>query len=251
MNKFYLLFIFCITVGIFSCTKDTDPNPGKDTAAWIKDSYAWYPLEIGNQWTYSVDSVYFSTLLGKQVRDTVSGIYRESITDTFSSQGQLNYRILREKQNGNNWDILNVYAVKWTKQNVIRTEDNVSLIDLIFPVSLYESWDPYKFTDKNKDFLIKGNRILLYNNFNDCYISDSTSQVVLGNSVPVISILDGESDDQLILRQYSKRWYAKGIGLIRKEQEFFSDQTTLDRNIPWVDKAEVGFILREELIDYK
>ena len=204
---------------VISCTKEYEPNPGANVNALLQDSYTWYPLAPGHQWTYSIDSVYYYKVLSSQVRDTVQGIYRETVTDTFPGHGGLTYRILREKEVNGSWQEINVYSVTRDRYQVIRTEDNISLIDMVFPVTRHSSWDPYLYTDKNREFLIKGHRILLYNNFNSSVISDSTSAQLLGGTHPVIEVSDGESDDMLILRQYSKKWYAKGIGLIRKEQE--------------------------------
>jgi len=251
MNNRMKYLLFLLPLILLSCEKEIDPNPSKKYDEWLIQSYEYYPLEVGSYRTYQVDSIYFERRLNVLRSDTISDIFRESIVDTFRNlQNELTYRIIKERQSGDNWLTDRVYSVVKSRTKVVRTEENISLVDLVFPFKKLTSWDAFIYTDKNRDFLINGRRIYLYKNFTLSYVKDSTIQTVLGNNTSVITVEDGDSDD-LIERQLSRRYYAKGIGLIRKEQEFYGDQTTLDRGIPWDQKAETGFKLTQSLIDFK
>lgn len=249
MRYGFLLLICCF---LTSCEKELDSAFKEKSQKQWKQCRSFYPLAIGNAWTYQIDSVYFSRQQNKINRDTITGIYRDSIADKSVDQvGRTVYRLLHQRIDENtNWLTMDVFTISDDSLYLLNTTQNIPIVELIFPFSKFDKWNPYSFTDKNKDFLVKGRRIQLYSNFSDAFITDSVATTVLGNTIPVITVSDGDFDDQLIIRQYSSRKYAAGIGLIYKEQEFYTDQTTLDTSVSWQDKAEAGFKLKMTLLKY-
>jgi hypothetical protein len=74
---------------------------------------------------------------------------------------------------------------------------------------------------------------------------------VFGEVREVLKIQDVKPDDNIILFQSSTRSYASGVGMISKEQAFFTTQKTELAEKPWEEKAEIGFKCIQTLVDYK
>jgi hypothetical protein len=247
-----ILIFFSIIILFSSCAKELDTDATDRAKKQYQLNRSFYPLGVSNAWTYQIDSVYYTRSLSTIVRDTVTGIYRDSIADSsYDQNGKSVYRILHQRfTNSTDWETLKVFTITDDSLFLLMTLDNVSLVELVFPFARFTSWDPYTFTDKNRNFLIRTNRIQLYSNMLESVITDSVQTEILGQLTPMITVADGDFDDHLVSRQYSARTYGAGIGLVRKKQEFYSDQTTLDATVAWEQKAEAGFSMQMTLLHY-
>ncbi len=248
----YLILSTCFTMGIAACTKELDKDASQRYQEKLIDSYRYYPLQIGNSWTYSIDSTYYFDNLGQIEIENVKGIYRETLIDTFRDESNLLvYRCLKEKQLPNQgWTTLRVYSLTRTSSSLIRTEENTPLIDLIFPISQNTNWDPRILIDPNASYLIKGKTIQLFKDWSDSYIEQFTTQTFDGKEHQVIDIVDVLPDDNIILYKSSKRRYAKDIGMISKSQAFFTTQRINQSDKPWKEKADIGFEAEQTLLEY-
>lgn len=252
-HKFILLLCLILGTVLSSCEKEYDTDAGEKYKQQLKESYRYYPLGIGQSWTYSIDSIYYSDNLGTIEVDTVSGVYRETLVDTFRNDNrQLVYRCLKEKKNPNQtWSILRVYSLTFLPDQLIRTEDNVALVDLVFPINEGRRWDTRVYIDSDANYLIRGKAITIFKDWPDTYVSDEYDCEFEGATAHMIDIIDVEPDNNIILYKSSHRTYAKDIGMIRKEQAFFTTQRTDFPDLPWEDKAEIGFKTVQTLVEYK
>lgn len=253
-NYKILLSLAFLVVLATSCTRENDVEAGKRFQEEINASKLFYPLETGKTWTYQIDTVYYSMNLNVMEIDTVSGYYRETIADTFvNSQNHTVHRIIREKQDDDTkqWYVTNVFSLEARERQLIRTEDNYPLIDLVFPSAQNTSWKATALIDGNTSLLVRGKAIQIYKDWPDSYVAGVRNETVLGVDTDVISIIDVEPDDDVILSHYSARQYAKGVGMIYKEQAFYTTQLIELADRPWSEKAEIGFETFQTLISYK
>jgi len=250
----YLLLLSLNFIAIFSaCEKELDTGASDKYKEQLKESYRYYPLELNKSWVYSIDSIYYSDNLGIIEVDTVRGVYRETLVDTFRNESdQLVYRCLKEMKNVNQtWSVLRVYSLIFLTNQLLRTEDNVTLVDLIFPIRSGSRWDTRVYIDSDANYLIRGKAITLFKDWPDTYVANEYNGEYNGTAASMIDIIDVEADNNIILYKASKRTYAKGIGMIRKEQAFFTTQRTEDPDLPWEQKAEIGFKAVQTLLEYK
>lgn len=255
MNRLVILVcIFFSLLFLASCEREIDTDAAQKAKEALEKSYQFYPVNIGNSATFQIDSIYYFDNLGTIEIDTVRGKYKETVTDTFRTEdNKLVYRILKEKFDpfSSSWTVTNVYSLMPSKYQLIRTEENISLVDLIFPLNNTSSWDPTALIDANTNYLIRGKGIQLFKDWPAAYIEDVYTSTLFGQDREVIEIRDVNPDDNIILYQSSKRTYASGIGLILKEQAFFTTQKTELAGSPWEEKADIGFKCVQTLIDYK
>ena len=225
MKKPYCLFIFSMlisTVYFSSCEKEIDTDAVQRAKDNLEKSYQYYPIAIGKSWTYQIDSIYYSDNLGNIEIDTIRGLF-----------------------------VTRVYSLMPTTNQLIRTEDNTQLIDLIFPLQINSTWNPTALIDANSTYLVRGKGIQIFKDWPSAYISDIVEEEVFGEVREVLKIQDVKPDDNIILFQSSTRSYASGVGMISKEQAFFTTQKTELAEKPWEEKAEIGFKCIQTLVDYK
>jgi len=237
-----------------SCSTEKDEISAEKFKQQLAESYLYYPIALGNSWTYQIDSIYYSDNLGNIEIDTVSGLYRETLTDTFRTEdNSLIYRCIKEKKDAASgaWNVLRTYSLMLLERQLVRTEENTPLIDLIFPLNDQSSWDPCAYIDANANFLVRGKGIQLFKDWPPSYVERITQENVLGQDRKIAEVTDIEPDDNIILYQSSKRRYAQGLGLIYKEQSFFTTQKTELADSPWEEKAEIGFKSYQTLIEFK
>jgi len=255
MQKPSYLFIFSIvlsTAFFSSCEKEIDTDAVQRAKDNLERSYQYYPIALGKSWTYQIDSIYYSDNLGNIEIDTVRGLYRETIVDTFkNSSNNIIYRVLKEKFENNSWFVTRVYSLMPSTNQLIRTEDNTQLIDLIFPIEINSTWNPTALIDANSNYLVRGKGIQIFKDWPSAYISDIKEDEIFGEVRKVLEIQDVKPDDNIILYQSSTRSYALGVGMIRKEQAFFTTQKTELADRPWEEKAEIGFKCIQTLVNYK
>lgn len=245
-----IMSFFCLV----SCDREVDTDTAQKAKEALEKSYQYYPVRIGISATYQIDSIYYFDNLGTIVIDTVRGKYKETITDTFRTEdNRLVYRILKEKFDSisSSWSVTNVYSLMPSQYQLIRTEENISLIDLIFPLDNSSSWDPTALIDANTNYLIRGKGIQLFKDWPAAYVQDTYTSMLFGQEREVIEVRDVNPDDNIILYQSSKRTYALGLGLILKEQAFFTTQKTELASSPWEEKADIGFKCTQTLIDFQ
>ncbi len=208
----------CFAVIATSCKKQSvtlDPVP----------LTTYFPLEIGHEITYSLDSTVFYTNFGQQatinhyeVRDRVDA----QVTDNL---GRNSYRILRDirKDSTRPWIPDNTFIAIPTGNSIEYVENNLRFLKLQEPVRQDFSWEGNSFIDTYTNLLdlkyLEG-WDYIYDSLN---VSLSINGLSFDSTITVLQRDEFLGQDpaipntQYAEKNYGVEKYAAGVGLIYKE----------------------------------
>jgi len=244
MKKIYFFIIIVIgTFFLYSCGSEKDPYQSSD------DSSEYFPLEVGNTWIYSVDSIVYD--YKGTVIDTIHNEVQEKITNFYTdNEGVKSFIIERSNKKGNNWIVSNIWSANLDKTQATRTEDNLRFIKMVFPIYKNKSWDGNAYIDtQNQIVIIAGESIKMFEQWSYRYLDVSINETVGNNTYDDILVVQQVDNENSIQKRYSIEKYARNIGLVYKKMEILNSQKT-DLDVPWSEKAEEGFILEQTLISF-
>ncbi len=250
---------FLFFVAQWACT---DPFALPETPATSAEAqHAYFPLSVGKYVEYRVDSILFDFgSNGQTVRDTVRLLVREEITDTLRDDtGLLLYRIERSERPADTlpWRLRHIWAAARTATQAIRQEGNLRFLCLVFPLAVRTRWDGTRWIDPALEIEVRGERIQPFADW--AYRADSVDVPLLVGSFRFDSALVVSEVDysNAVERRFSRAWYARHVGLVRREQWILDSQycnqapppaDCLTR--PWEQKAQKGYILRQTVLRY-
>ena len=238
------LIIIATFLMLISCGSKTEPYIIND------DSYLYLPLKLNSEWTYQVDSTIFDNK-GAVIND-ISRIVTEKIIDKFIDEtGTDNYLVEQNIYNGQNLIHSKLFTYISDDNKIIKSEDNLKFIKLIFPVKNGSYWDGNELFDSDNTIIyIAGEPIKMYDLWNYRYAEIDGQFTVNGVLYDdVVTVLQTDTENS-IEKRYSEEKFAKGKGLIYKKMTILNTQK-IDNSIPWELKAEEGFILEKTLVSYK
>jgi len=247
--KFLIPFLIIGTVFFQSCGDGTEADP-------IEFGYDYFPLEIGKYIEYDVDSIIYDVSAGNNtiVRENSIQV-REEVTDSFpDNEGRLVYRIERfeRKDETEEWRVNDVWTAAVTDRQAERVEENLRFIKMVFPVSGNTNpWNGNKFIDENLVISVAGESIFVFKNWLYEYreIGESLN---IGDFVfdDVVTIFQADEENFIELRR-SFEQYQRGVGLVKRELFILDTQCIVDcAGLPWEEKAEKGFIVRQTIRDF-
>jgi hypothetical protein len=201
INIFKHLLLLLSGLFFICCSKEKVPQPEQ-----IAMGYEYFPLEKGNFWVYQVDSIVYNDFT--QTTDTFSFQLKEMVeSDYLDNENRITHRIERYKRADSisPWKLTNVCSICKTSNRVEKTENNVKIIKLVFPVkegikwngnafNYKETWN-YQYQETNKPFIL--------------------SQVSFDSTLCVLQ----KDEFNLIESQYYAEKYAKNVGLIYIKNE--------------------------------
>ena len=245
MKKYHLLFLFSIIMTMISCVDKTDPY----TTDFAEDQ-KYFPLTTGNTWIYEVDSIIYDNN-GTKV-DTIHHIIKEEITGSFiDNEGIKNYIIERYIKSNFGWTISKACSATKNEKQAIRNEDNLRFIKLVFPIKENYLWNGNAYFDSENIIVkIAGEPIKMYEYWNYRYISKDVPDTIDNRRYDNVATVEEVNYENSIEKRYSIEKYGKGVGLIYKEMYILNTQKIDQVNIPWEQKAEEGFILKQKLISF-
>lgn len=249
-----LLCVMLMTYGLFSCQQGVVEEPNIDFG------YEYFPLSIGQNKTFRLDSIIFDPIVAGISIDTFSWLLKEEIVDTLrDGTGALIYVVERSQRRieDDDWVVDRVWTMSRTNRQAIRTEDNLRFIKMNFPIRENADWDANIFVDKSLEVSVAGETLEIFKGWESKVLTiekpfDLNGQVF--DKVLTIQLADNEN---LIEYRYGVEHYAKDIGLIYKELWVVDTQCEFCCNsdyafcesLEWITKAEAGFVLRQQLID--
>lgn len=221
----------------------------------------FFPLQIGRSWIYEADSIIFDPQTDRVLIDTVHFQIRETITDTFTNninnlQFKIRYEERREGQS--QWQLKNTYSAFTEDNRAIKSENNLELIKLTFPLRENERWKSTAFIDERATISIAGEPIEVYKGWESLIIARQNNyQLEDFNFEEAITVQLANMENILELRRVEEV-YAKNVGLVFQEWQIFDSQCQVCcsgnlgtcTDVPWEQKAERGFILRKKLVDF-
>jgi len=256
-NPFPFFLIVLSGITLLTCTQRTVVEP----ESFIAEQYAYFPMRIGQFKAYQTDSIVFDFSPDGSTRlDSTRTYVKELVTDTFrDNSGTLTYTIqwFERKNEQAPWIIKQTNAAIRTSSQAIYSESNLRFLKLVFPLDMRTEWNGNLWIDQNREIEIAGERLRPFSNWG--YEVDSFDvPAVVGQFAFDSTLLITEADDQNILeRRFSKVRYAKNIGLVWREQWILDTQYCNQipfpadcETLPWDQKAEKGYILRQTLISF-
>ncbi len=201
-NKNNLLkVLFCCIAAflITSCNKDNNTD---DASPF---DYSYFPMKVGDSLIYNVhvrDSDLINVDSSYQLLERVESIFDDN-------EARPTFRIERyvRANDSSPWAIYKVWTANLTTTLAEKKEDNVTFIKLIFPVEKNATWN--------------GNAKNIYMNddLGDYEITSLNQPLSLGalsfDSALTVTQLDA---DNLIESRHYIEQYAKGTGMVYKEQ---------------------------------
>ena len=243
----FFLFPIAVLAALFPACKTEEDDFEQDYG------YEYFPLEIGKFIVYEVDSTIFDPTADTMVFSTKTFVKEEIVDTLLDNLGNVLYRTERSqrKAEGQPWQIQKVLTQSIQANQAIRTEDNLRFIKLAFPLRQNNGWDGLVHIDPGLIVIVAGESIEAFKGWD--YRIESVGEpdtVGLFQLNEVATLREADSENLIELR-VSREKYAKGIGLVYREQ-WILDTQCIDDCIgqTWEEKAEKGFILKQTIISH-
>ncbi len=218
----------------------------------IDYGFDYFPLEIGRYKVYAVDSVIYDPSNSGTFIDTISLFIREEIIDTFyDSSNELNYVLERSQRYEITapWSVTDTWYALRDSQKAVLTEENLRFVKLTFPVKQFNTWDGNSSFDPGLIVDVRGETIEMFKNWSYEVIEIPDTETIGSYNFEKVAHILQADDENLIEKRYAIEKYASGIGLVYRELKILDTQN-INPALPWEEKAEKGFILYQQLIEY-
>ena len=236
-------FLLSLIVSILACNSESipaDPFAGKD----------FYPVQVGSTWIYAYDSVIYLRQFNRI--DTVRGQLRETIESISSVSNQdTTYRLVRHIRANEQepWAVADVWSLTIEDSRLIRNEENLPFIRLVFPPTVGAQWDGNAFIDESVEVEVNGDPIAMFFGWDSEVVDEIESLEVLGSIYAnVVKVQSADEVDDFNQRQFFT-YYAKGVGPIKQEVRIL-DCSNCDPQLSWAEKGDKGFTYNQHLISY-
>lgn len=246
----------CMLLLLAACSKRQIQEPMPFEAAQLE----YFPLITGHYVVYKVDSLVFDPASGGTFIDSSSTFVKEMVGDSLlDNTGQWQYIIERyeRKTLDEPWNLKFVGTASRSNSQAVRTEQNLRFLKMVFPMDKSSAWDGNLWIDKYREIEIAGERMLPFTNWQ--YEVDSIDLPAnIGGFLFDSTLVITEADyTDAIERRFSKAWYAKHVGLVKREQWILDSQYCAQIpqppdciTLPWELKAEIGYILRQTVLEF-
>lgn len=228
----------------------------------LEFNYDYYPLAVGSSWTYELDSIIYDPSPQGTAIDSSHWQVKEVVVDTFYDlTGVLFYRIERFERAADSlaWQIRQVYAQGRSEREAYRLVDNMQLIPLVFPIVKGSKWDGNRYIDPLQTVVVAGENLEMFKGWNYSCEALDESLSIGGLTFPqTLTVRMADSENLIELRSAVEQ-YARDIGLVYREYQILDTQCNVCCNgdltacgpLPWVVKAERGFIIRQRLVAWE
>ncbi|MBK8955010.1 MAG: hypothetical protein IPM34_05575 [Saprospiraceae bacterium] len=231
----------------FQC-KEEDPEV-LDSAFF---GYDYYPLGLGKSWVYQIDSIVYH-LRSAVVIDTSISFMKEEVMDTFLDVSQnLIYRIdvYHSGDTTKGWELTGNFYVENNSLLLHKREQGFNFVRLVFPVQRGRSWNGNVYVHPRSVLQIQGETLEPFENWYYHYEYADKSDTILGYLYPSTCKVTEVDDENIIQKRYSIAKYARGSGMIYKEQWILDTQNT-DTSIPFHKRAQKGMIFKQQLLYHR
>lgn len=251
MNRFLIfLAALFLMLALNACKKTVDPYQLPE------DGFEYFPLEIGKYLIYEVDSVIFDPQTGGTLKRESKTFVKEELIDTLrDNEDNLVYKIERFERNSDTlpWEIAQVMTASLNEEErqAFRTEDNFRFLKMVFPAQNFNNWNGNVHFDERATVQVEGETLQMFKAWN--YRMENVGEpdsLGLFNFDETMQICQADNENAIELRIANEK-YAKDIGLYYRELWILDTQCIEDcTGQSWEEKAEKGFILRQQLIEH-
>lgn len=250
MYKFLSISVISLTFLFFGCNESI-PVSEVD----LNTKYA--PVEVGKYWEYEVDSIIYDDL-GMTVFNTSSFIKEQIINKAEGIDGDSIYMLQVSKKNSVDSDYFatDLWVVKIQNNGLVRIEENLSFIKLLFPPEVGDEWNGNQFAENDVEVFVSGEPIVVYKDWKEYLVEDQLSSYTVGDmSFDDVIVIKHVDEANLIEKRLSYEYYASGVGLVAKEMVILDSQKCVDLMLSqdecdFTEYAEKGYILSQRLIDH-
>lgn len=211
--------------------------------------YGYFPTQIGKWAVYDVDSLAYNNFYDPVRIDTYRFQIKEIIESNFTDdEGRKAQRIVRYKRSNSSedWQINRAWHQLLTKRKAERIEENVRYIKLIFPPVVGATW--------------KGNSYIDFDDSYDCefldtdwdyeYLEVDVPKTIGDHIFDSTLTVQNIDEENFVCKTFWQEIYAKNIGLVKKEVIRLHDDDITDRTIPIELRAEEGYLINYNIVDY-
>lgn len=215
--------------------------------------YQYYPLTVGNEWIYEVDSFLYSN--EGLLKDSSHWFVKERIKETYLSGSEDLFVLERSISTDQlNWKVSDIWTIEKTNSSIKKTEENLTFVKLVFPPTINTRWDGNIFLDNSDTILVFGEFLVPFKYWDYKIVDEIIDYEVAGVVYPkVLKIREVEDDPESSILEYKNSfvYYAENIGVVQEDRVILFDQPKESDERPWSIKADKGFILNKRLISYK
>lgn len=278
MDYFYRMFYLAlVSLTVISCTKN------EDLAIIENKIQKYYPLELGQQRWYEVDSITydFDGNTSNIKIDTHQYFQKEVVSSLIEYSNAQWYVVEISTSTSLDGEFLDQSAVlERVDENgrLLVKKGNLTFIPLSSSISLYDEWDGTAMFDKSKvEVFIEGEKIKPYENWTYQFIEildtvkinqDTYRDVWRINQIDTSSINTTDASgspiqvkpDRQLFYNLANEWYAPGKGLIKKEEiqlisicasSSVDEYMDFCKNTTIFENAEQGYIYRKKLLKFE
>ncbi|RYC71323.1 hypothetical protein [Spirosoma sordidisoli] len=168
----------------------------------LPDDSAYFPLEVGNYWTYQVST---ETYLTANVPTKQSYQLQQKVSSSYQMNGQLVFIIdeLTRPTNQSPWTLKSIRSLYKNRVEVIDQDNNSPIVKLAFPIAPSTSWNKNLYNTNPLS-------LLRYEAIVRPFISGKNR---FDNTVTVL----GTNDSTLVSQEKYLRVYARSIGCVYQE----------------------------------
>ena len=236
----------------------------KNTTEAVPDlGHGYYPLAVGNTWTYAVrDSVWSVANLATPTSTPAASSFqlRETIAEVLTdAAGQPTYRMVRARRANTtaNWVDDSVFTISAPGSALILNRGNIRTVELIFPPRPGRSWNLNAFNNNYNDTITAETR--QYSVVGQPFTTDGANTglppVTYAATISTANTVMA-TESSLLRRVSYQQVYAQGVGPVYRRRDNFAALTYTSQTPPYnqifpKDAYTSGFTRREMLIDFQ
>lgn len=225
-----------------------------DEVAYVDPDYGYdyWPLQLGQYWEYTVDSIQvYPAGSGTTAVSSARYGWREVVVDTFTDlEGQLVYEVerLRRDSGATAWGLQDVMRVHQLDNRTLRTVDNRTYVELLHPAVEGATWDALRYFDAGSFVAVRGGQMDVFKEW---------GAVVAQVDMPYQGALSFENALEVTLADFEtvielrevRAYYVRGVGMVGRVERILDTQCNTCLT-PWIEKAELGYVVTYDLVGY-
>lgn len=244
---FYFLLLLVILAGTSCETKFYDEIDNRANSEY-------FPFKEGKYRVYRVDSLKFYPDGPVTIIDTTHGILREETRNLkYISKNHVTFEIWRTYEAlGKESDaVTRVWSAEIEDGKWFQNEENLRFFLVNFDADVSDRWESLLFNPSNVTEIIGQSPILPYIEWRSRLVSKE--EILQSDSFEFSNALLLERAaliNSLLELRMCNEWFVKGVGMVKSERWILDSQCIACPEEDWAGKAEIGYIVKQELIDY-
>lgn len=248
MRPVSYFFIFVLALTVTSCETTFYDEIERGAAA------DYFPFREGQYRLYQVDSLRFYPDGPVTVIDTTRGTLREEVRNiTYISPSHVHFELWRtyRSQDGGSDPVTRIWQAEIEDGRWFQNEENLRFFLIDFDARVNDRWSSLLFNPAYVVERVGQSPILPYIEWRSRLVSQE-EELVLDNFTfhEVLQLERAALTNSLLELRTCNEWYVRGTGLVKSERWILDSQCIECPQADWLGKAEVGYMVRQELMEY-